>query len=325
MKFLVTGATGFIGKHLCHKLIQEGHHVVALVRNPHKLAGFLLKNLEILSGDLASFSNPDFVIPECDKVIHLAGTVTATKQTDYDKNNFIAVKNLVGCLKKQKWRPRRILFCSSLAACGPSSETTPLTENSKPQPIDAYGRAKLEAEKFLLTQKDFPVTVFRPCTVIGPMDENVYNLYKLAKHGFGFKVCGLNQKLSFIAVSDLVNVVCKLTEDTSSQNKTYFVSHDEPTDVLGLWREIEKSLGKKIRLIPLPKPLLYLAMMLNTGLANILPIRNALDKKYYDQLHAKAWLCSSKKLQQDFNWKPAVSLEEVFKATAESYKNAGWI
>lgn len=325
MKFLVTGATGFIGKHLCQKLMLEGHHVVALVRNPQKLAGFALKNLEILAGDLDSFAKPDFVIPACNQVIHLAGTVTATKQSDYDKNNFIAVKNLIACLKKQSWQPQRILFCSSLAACGPSLETIPLTENDQPQPIDAYGRAKLEAEKFLLAQIDFPVTIFRPCTVIGPMDENVYNLYKLAKRGFGFKVCGLNQKLSFIAVSDLVNAICKLSEDTSSQNKTYFVSHDDPTDVLGLWHEVGKTLGKKIRLISLPKPLLYVVMVINTGLANIFSIRNVLDKKYYDQLGAKAWLCSSKKLEKDFNWKPVVSLEEVFKETAESYRNAGWL
>lgn len=325
MKFLVTGATGFIGKHLCQRLMQEGHRVVALVRNPQKLSGFSLKNLEILAGNLESLAKPGFVIPTCDQVIHLAGTVTATRQSDYEKNNFIAVKNLIACLKNQSWRPHRILFCSSLAACGPSLETIPLTENDIPQPIDAYGRAKLEAEKFLLAQTDFPVTLFRPCTVIGPMDENVFNLYKLARHGFGFKVWGLNQKLSFIAVSDLVTAVCKLADDPGSQNRVYFVSHDDPTDVLGLWREVEKTLGRKIRLVSLPKPILYGAMILNTGLATVFAIRNALDKKYYDQLGAKAWLCSSKKLQKDFDWKPAVSLEEVFKETAESYRKAGWL
>jgi nucleoside-diphosphate-sugar epimerase len=235
------------------------------------------------------------------------------------------VKNLITCFKKQNWRPHRILFCSSLAACGPSLEAIPLTENDEPQPIDDYGRAKLEAEKFLLSQNDVPVTIFRPCTVIGPMDENVFNLYKLAKRGFGFKVYGLNQKLSFIAVSDLVNAVCKLSEDKTSQHKIYFISHDDTTDVLGLWHEVEKTLGKKIRLISLPKPLLYIVMILNTALANIFQLKNSFDKKYHDQMSAQAWLCSSKKLQNDFNWKPNVSLEEVFKETAESYRNAGWL
>lgn len=325
MNFFVTGATGFIGKHLCHELLRQGHHVVALVRNPKKLAGFSLKNLEILAGDLECFLDPNFAIPACDQVIHLAGTVTATKQSDYEKNNFIAVKNLIACLKRQNWQPQRFLFASSLAACGPSREKSALTESDKPQPIDAYGQAKLNAEKFLLEQKDFPVTVFRPCTVIGPLDKNVFNLYKLAKHGLGFKVSGLNQKLSFIAVSDLVNAILKLTQDDSSQNRIYFVAHDEPTDVLGLWCEVEKTLNKKIRLVSVPKPLLYLAMRFNTFLANVFSIKNTFDKKYYDQLHAEAWVCSSKNLQNDFNWKPVVSLAEVFRETAKSYKNAGWL
>src|SRR5439155_1039803 len=68
---------------------------------------------------------------------------------DYDAINFRAVKSLVDCLARQKWRPLRFLFASSLAAAGPSVPGVRKTESDVCDPVDDYGRAKLAAEIFL--------------------------------------------------------------------------------------------------------------------------------------------------------------------------------
>ncbi|MBF0104101.1 MAG: NAD-dependent epimerase/dehydratase family protein [Deltaproteobacteria bacterium] len=325
MKFFITGATGFIGQHLCRDLIKHGHEVAALVRSHKKAASLKHDRLEIIYGDLDSFKDPAFKIPHCDQIIHLAGIVTAKKQSDYEKTNFFSTVNLYSFLKNQKWQPQRILFCSSQAAAGPAITDQPLTESDKASPVDAYGLSKFNAEKFLLSQKDIPVTVFRPCTVVGPLDTNILNLYKMAKRGFGFVPQNQNQHISFIALSDLVDVIIKLTQDSSTDHRLYFVSHNEPTDVHALWNEVAQSLGTKIKLVPVPMPLLYLAMKANTLLSNILPVPIVLDKKYYQQLQQKTWLCSSQKLQSDFNWVPHIALAQALKETAAGYKAAGWI
>lgn len=325
MKFFITGATGFIGKHFCRALMAQGHSVVALVRDEKKIADLPQDRLKILVGDLAKFRDPDFIIPSCDRVVHLAGTITAKRPSDYALNNFEAVKDLVACLLRQNWRPQRFLFASSLAASGPSQNEKPLTETDVPHPVDDYGRAKLAAENLLLAQTDFPVTLFRPAAVIGPFDTNWLNAYKIVRSGFGFVPSGPRQKISFIAVSDLIEAMLSFCQDPSQNHRTYFIAHDKPMDNHEIWHGMAQSLGKKIRLIPLPRPFLYAAMLANTVAANWLGTRSVFDRKYYVQICADSWLCSSEKLKTDFSWQAKKSLDIVLSETAASYKNSGWL
>src|SRR5260370_27323965 len=144
MRIFVTGATGFIGAHLCRELVGSGHQLVALVRDPKKAAAELPSSgVEMLAGDLSLFEREDLVIPPCELVIHLAGVVAAKSPEQYDAVNFEAVRSLVKALARQTWRPRRLLFASSLAAVGPTLTRVPLTERDPPAPIDPYARAKL--------------------------------------------------------------------------------------------------------------------------------------------------------------------------------------
>lgn len=319
----ITGATGFIGQHLCHKLHGLGHNIVALIRNPKK-ASILPKGITVIQGDLTCFKDPNFQIPKSDLVIHLAGTVTANKQSDYKKYNYDAVVDLVNCLNRQSWTPQRILFSSSLAATGPSQINSPLTEDSPLKPVDAYGLAKKQAEEFLLDQ-NIPTTIFRPCAVIGPVDTNMLNLYKVAKTGFGFLPCGDPQSISFIAVQDLVNSIVAMGQEKDSKHHTYFVSHPQPTDTQSLCLAVGQSLNKKLKIVKLPRFILYIVMLINTAFSNLFNKQNVFDKKYYQQLSAQAWVCQSDKLRKELHWSPEQSLEQVVALTAHSYKEAGWI
>lgn len=325
MKFFITGATGFIGKHFCHALIAQGHSIVALVRDKSKTLDLPQDQLTLLQGDLTKFRDPGFVIPACDIVVHLAGTITAQKPSDYALNNFEAVKDLVACLSRQDWQPKRLLFASSLAASGPSQKEKPLTESDEPRPVEDYGRAKLNAENFLLAQNNFPVTLFRPAAVIGPLDTNWLNVYKIVRSGFGFVPSGPKQKISFIAVSDLIEALLSLGQDTSENHRTYFVAHDMPMNNHEIWHGIAQSLGKKVRLIKLPQPFLYAALLANTVATRCLGTNSIFDRKYYEQMRADSWLCSSEKLKTDFSWHAKKSLELVLSETAESYKKAKWL
>src|SRR4051794_1838381 len=119
MRILLTGATGFIGRHLCDRLVARGDEVVALVRWPETEAP-LPPRVKVIAGDLSVFADPAMVLPPCDVVVHLAGVVTAEHLSEYDAVNFVGVKNLLECIARQSWKPSRFLFASSLAALGPS-------------------------------------------------------------------------------------------------------------------------------------------------------------------------------------------------------------
>lgn len=322
MKYFITGATGFIGIHLCHRLVTEGHEIIALMRSPEKAKKLPQKNITLIKGDLSVFKKNDFFIPEADVVIHLAGIIGAKTEAEYYAHNFHATVDFVECIKKQNWKPKRFLYTSSLAAAGPSPAEIPVTEEMTPAPIEPYGKAKLKSEEFL-KNAPFPVTSFRPGIVLGAGDENSLTLFKMAKMGIGMKVAGINQKISCIDVEDLVEAIVKMSGENSLQNKTYFTVNPEIVDMKMLWDALGKSLNKKINLIPLSKFILYNVAAVSTVLSKIFPFQNKIDLKMYRQMTQKAFICSSEKLQKELNWKARYNIYETVKRAAEGYKLMG--
>ena len=322
MRFFVTGATGFIGTHLCNRLVAEGHTVVALVRNRAKTRGLPTSSIEYVEGDLSTLKDPKLVLPPCDIVVHLAGVVAAPTLAAYREINFEAVRDLVECIERQSWKPRRLLFASSLAAGGPSEPREPKCESDTPKPIEPYGRAKLEAEIFLQSAP-FPTTSFRPALVFGSGDEATLTLFQMAKRGFGFGVAGKNSEISYVYVSDLIDALMKLANDPTDEHRTYYVSYSEPTDNRTLWKALGRALDKRVTVLPVPRFVLYAVMLTMTGLSKVFRFQNQLDRKQYDQITATGFTCSSTALQRDFDWNPKFDLEASISQSVEGFRRAG--
>jgi nucleoside-diphosphate-sugar epimerase len=300
LRIFVTGATGFIGYHLCRHLIDRGDEVIALVRSPAKAAR-LPQGVQTFSGDLSIFADPATVLPPCDVVVHLAGVVAADKLDDYDATNHRAVKDLVACVGRQSWAPKRLLFASSLAAVGPSRSGQPWVESDPPSPIEAYGIAKAKAE-IVVGRAPFPATSFRPPLVFGPGDEATLTFFKAARAGVGMRVAGPAQELSFVDVRDLVSAIALMADDARPDSFTYFTSYPHAVNVPMLWRELGRAMGKRVMVVPIPRTVLFLAMLVATFLAKIFRFKNQLDKKQYDQMVAPAFVCSSEKLTSELGW-----------------------
>lgn len=321
MKVLVTGATGFIGIHVCRRLVDEGHSVLALLRSPKKAKLLPGDNVERLEGDLSIFSDRNLELPQCDAVIHLAASLTVKSQDDYEKH-YTDTVDLVECLKRQAWQPRRFVFASTLSAAGPSKPGRPLTENDPARPVDSYGKNKLRAERYL-AHAPFPTTSFRPGPVFGPGDTAALALFKMAQKGIGFKVAGINQQLCFIFVADLADAVVKMAEETGSEHKLYFATSEEYFDTERLWKTIGDVLGRKLTIISIPKRTLRNLADILTVLSKIFDFDNRLDRKKYEQMTRPAFLCSSAKLQRELGWQPSTDFETTMRLTAQSYRDEG--
>jgi nucleoside-diphosphate-sugar epimerase len=323
MRVLVTGGTGFIGQHLCRKLAERGDEVIALVRSKRKAAS-LPPGTTLLEGDLSLFADPAAKLPPSDVVIHLAGVVAADKIADYEAINYQAVQNLIACVARQSWKPRRLLFASSLAAGGPSTRGRYLTEADSPRPIDPYGDAKARAEA-LVQKAPFPTTTFRPSMVLGPGDEQSLTLFRSARAGVGFRVAGPPQELSFVDVRDLVDAIVLMADDTRSGPLCYYAAHPEPLDTRQLWRELSRAVGRAVFVLPVPKWVLYLAMLAASAAAAIFRFKNQLDAKQYAQMVAPAFLCSGERLRKDLGWSPRHDLAACLAFAAEGYRATGML
>jgi len=321
MRFLVTGATGFIGTHLCRRLLADGHHVTGLVRSPHKIADDLRDRLEVLKGDLSLFDDPAVQLPEADVVVHLAAVIAGDNMRQYDDINFRAVETLLAALRNQSWTPRRLLFASSLAAAGPS-QGRPLTEDDTPAPIDAYGRAKLAAEGLMRAQP-FPTTTFRPSLVLGPGDPATLTLFKMAHAGLAVLPGFAPQNLSVIDVGELVEALVVMANVADDDHHTYFATSDVEVTNSELLRAMAAAMDRRLSVLRLPKLLLFIAMIFSTAASKLFRFRNQLDLKQYQQMTAPEFVCTSARLQSELGWRPGKHLDTVLADTVAGYRSLG--
>lgn len=135
MKILITGASGFIGRDLCSKLCRD-HSITAVYRNNKIDSSF-----NSIRADLRDEKTVSSLINQVspDLIYHLA----------YDRNDLNpsivdSAKNIVKSIKKSNFNPKIIYLSTDSVFDG---NNPPYDENSKPVPMDDYGRAKFEAEK----------------------------------------------------------------------------------------------------------------------------------------------------------------------------------
>jgi nucleoside-diphosphate-sugar epimerase len=211
MRYLVTGATGFVGGHVAERLAAEGHFVRALVRSTADAGPLRDWGVELVEGDLC---DPAAVRRACegvDGVVHCAAKVGDWGPIEeYRRVNVDALATLMDAALDAD--VQRFVLMSSLGVYAArdhygTDETEPLPDRH----IDAYTQTKVEAEK--LAQKYFrerklPLIVLRPGFVYGPRDRTVMprilaNLRRRLVTYFGSR----NKKINNVYVGNVVEAV----------------------------------------------------------------------------------------------------------------------
>ncbi|HKB33931.1 MAG TPA: NAD-dependent epimerase/dehydratase family protein [Candidatus Dormibacteraeota bacterium] len=226
-RVLVTGAAGFIGSHLCERLLALGHQVVGIdnfsdyyerSRKEENLTGlksspgFTFQELDLVDADLRS------VLRGARVVYHLAGQPGVRpswgEQFDrYVRDNILATQRLLEALKE--WPIDRFVFAGSSSVYG-DAEMYPTKESALPRPVSPYGVTKLAAEHLaLLYAKNFglPVVSVRLFTVYGPRQrpDMAFSLFMQAMvDGDPIEIFGDGeQSREFTYVSDAVDGTIK--------------------------------------------------------------------------------------------------------------------
>ena len=329
MKILVTGASGFVGSHLCERLDQLGHEVYAQVRELAKLKFFKVPGTPVV-GKLFYDRKHDWIdeLPEdISAVIHVAGLVHSFDNENFFLTNALATERIVQDLS-QKYDRLKFILISSLAAVGPSENSLLRREEHNPQPISAYGQSKLEAEKLLFqtAPTQWSKIIVRPPIIFGPRDEAGLEIFRLVQKGI-VPVIGAgakNKEYSYICIYDLVEVVHKILNHPFEKNETFFVSYPKTAtfekiiDVVAHKMDVRKPF-----LIPLPSGPMKLLANLLKKIHRVRPLNIRLTPDKYRELAASAWTCSSEKSQSvlgvEYHW----NLEETIEATLQDYRKRG--
>ena len=160
-RVLITGASGFLGYHIIEAALEGGLTVYAAVRKSSRIEHLEKLPIHYLFLDFDNEADiaDQLLTHQINFIIHAAGDTKAATQQAYDHINATYTLNLAKAAQKSGL-VKKIVFISSLAAVGPLSTTgAQLTESSPANPVTAYGRSKLLAEKYL-TEQNIPVTIF---------------------------------------------------------------------------------------------------------------------------------------------------------------------
>lgn len=246
MKTLVTGGAGFIGSHICKRLVNEGHQVVAI----DNLSNGSLDNLKELEGN-PQFSFHEFDVNNTiklravfdsqpfDMVFHLAANADVTKgeespQVDYENT----LQTTLSVLEMMRiYEIKKFFFASSSTVYGNAEERLQ-DFRSIMRPISHYGAAKMASEAFISSFShlhDFQVWIARFSNAVGPnMKHGVIHdlVKKLQVHPDVLEVYGDGTQLKpYIYIDDLVDGVMTLLEKTNDDYNAYLVGVDSSLTV----------------------------------------------------------------------------------------------
>lgn len=178
MKALVTGGAGFIGSHIAHRLVHEGHDVVILDNlssGKRENLGAIRERVRFVEADVRDRATVEAETSGCEVVFHEAAIVSVPYSVEHPEEshdvNIVGTLNVLQAARKAK--ARRVVFASSAAVYG-EEPTLPKVETMLPEPVSPYGIEKLTGEYYLATwSKLFGVetVALRYFNVFGPRQD----------------------------------------------------------------------------------------------------------------------------------------------------------
>lgn len=323
-KVLITGASGFIGGQLRDALLDTGADVVSLVR-PNSPAVRRGRGASVNYTDLVGLREL-FEREQPDYVFHVAGATKGITYADFYAGNVMPTVNLMRALRDVHPGVKRFVLVSSLAAFGPSRGTTPVRETDPRQPVEHYGRSKLEAELAVEGLGDaLPWTIIRPPAVYGPAEVDMFTLFKAAHSGVNLFFGNRHKHASAVYVDDLLDGMVLAAQSETARGRGYFLCDGEPYTWADIQGHIVSAVGKRTFTLSLPGFLVPAA-----GAAG--ELLTAFDKKPRLANRQKAildaqnaWLCSHEAARGDFGYRPRVSMAEGTKRAYRWYLEHGWL
>lgn len=241
--YLVTGAAGFLGSHVCDELLERGNHVRALVLPGDKAVKYVPSEVEIVEGDLCDMDSLErfFTIPKGEEsiVIHCASMVTTN--ADFSQKlidvNVGGTKNMIDqCLKHPECK--KMVYVSSTGAIPEQPKGTAIREvcqftpiNEKTQ-VGCYSQSKAMATQAVLDacrKRGLKACVVHPSGILGPKDyaigETTGTVIKIMN---GKMPIGMGGSFNLCDVRDLAHG-CIAAADKGRIGECYILGNKEVT------------------------------------------------------------------------------------------------
>lgn len=330
MRSLVTGGGGFLGGAIVRRLVDRGDQVRTLQRGSYpELDGI---GIECVRGDIADPDVVDRAVGGCDRVFHVAAKVEMWGPLEpFRLANVVGTQNVLDAMRRHG--VHQLIFTSSPSVVHGGTDIEG-SDESLPYPEHyeaSYPQTKAEAERMVIAANDpdLVTVALRPHLIWGEKDRALIpNIVERARTGQLRLVGDGSNLIDTVYIDNAVDAHLlaaeRMTPDSPSAGKAYFITNDDPRPV----KEIINGFVAAAGLEPVEKTI-SVGMAVAAGrffetLHRVLPMtgdprmtpflaRNLATAHWYDISAAK----------KDLGYQPVVGIDEGMRRLAEWYKSSG--
>ncbi len=327
MKVLVTGGTGFTGKALVRRLVDNGHQVVAMdYKEGIKTQEIRDWGVEVVIGSVTDRGLVDRTVNGVDVVHHLAAAFRELDVPDtyYEDVNIRGTANMLAAAKREK--VKRFIYCSTCGVHG-NVEDPPAAETAPIQPADYYQRTKYEAEPLVLAENgaEFSTLVLRPAAIYGPGDPERFGMIFRRVNKGVFPIFGDGKALYHpLYIDNFVDVLEKVMAPGIGDGEVYLIADEEYVEIEDLVKRVAKALGKEVRLPHYPFLPLSIAGKVLEKVCRPFKVTPPIFPRRVDWYRQNRAFDISK-AKRDLGYRPRVGLDEGLHLTAEWYRSEGYL
>lgn len=347
-KVLLTGGTGFVGRHLLPQLLAAGAEVTCLTRAVSR-TGHLPQGVATAQADLTTGAGLEQALEGKHVVIHMAALLFGLGWQDYLRANALAARSMANVLTRLAAEGRlaadfRFVLVSSLAATGPSGLAPGVDDTAQAAPVSAYGWSKMLTEQILGRALGQSLVTLRPPIIYGSGDKGLLPVFKGVQKAATAVSPGAGREfyVSAVHATDMAQaVLCACKPEARG---VYHLSDGQAYTMSDFCRGMGAAMDKvlcraprKLRVVRMPLPVMACTAGLSTAFAVVADavanrllgrgLRRApawnLDK--YREARQAGWLCNNSRICNELGFAPRVNLEAGMIEAIEGYRREGWL
>lgn len=327
MKVLVTGGTGFTGKALVRRLLDENHEVVALdYQEGLKTQELRDWGAEVVIGTVTDRDVVRRVMQGVDIVHHLAAAFRELNVPNsyYEDVNVGGTRIVLEEALAQN--VKKFIYMSTCGVHG-NIDNPPGGEEAPIKPADYYQQTKYEAEPIVneFYRKGMKTVILRPAAIYGPGDpERFFMIFKRVQNGL-FPMFGSGKTYYHpLYIDNLIDACMLSMEDGKGDGEAYLIADEEYVEIKELVKKTAKALNVEVKIPHFPVMPVVIAGHICEKICKPFKVTPFIFPRRVDWYRQNRAF-NIDKAKKDLGYKPRIGIDEGLKRTGDWYRAEGYL